>query len=407
MAALGAVTARAAAPFPDSTWSSLGALPEKLDSPVFALAVDPFSASTLLVGTASGTIYRSGDYGVSWKPVKSGLGRGVLSLAFNPFKAGVVLAGTRGAGAWRSVDDGVTWAAQPGAGQLSVRAFGFAKSLTAAASDRGVLAGPDAGPWSIVGLDKVRVDALAVAAVNDPSKLLAGGDATANSEPLPLFASLDGARSWSVVGGAVGGSSMVVSLTASPLAPNASNRALIMGTNTGLFASIDNGASWQPVTGGGVLPATDFTASAFVTTHVERFYVASDGGASNRGGLWSTSDGGGHFASLAAPLPEVTALAVSNDEQPLVYIATFRPVDHAVMLWAIHDTGAAPQPPPGGVPAAVLPVGPAAAAPPAVARQWLLELLTGPEAPYLALGLAAVLVLLLAGVAYIRRGRGF
>src|SRR5436190_22792679 len=41
----------------DNTWAPTGAFAEKLDSPVFALAVDPADGRRTLAGTASGTIY--------------------------------------------------------------------------------------------------------------------------------------------------------------------------------------------------------------------------------------------------------------------------------------------------------------------------------------------------------------
>jgi len=37
----------------DNTWAPAGALLEKLDSPVFALAVDPADGRRMLAGTAS------------------------------------------------------------------------------------------------------------------------------------------------------------------------------------------------------------------------------------------------------------------------------------------------------------------------------------------------------------------
>src|SRR5437588_5997510 len=133
---------------------------------------------------------------------------------------------------------------------------------------------------------------------------------------------------------------MVSALAAGPV-DGSGNRPLLMGTNIGLFSSRDSGADWQAVTGSGGLPATDFTEAAFVSDDPLRFYVASDGGASPQGGLWSTADGGTQFTSLAPPVDSVTALAVSNEKQPVIYVATFRPVDHAVMLWAYRDSGGA------------------------------------------------------------------
>jgi len=179
---------------------------------------------------------------------------------------------------------------------------------------------------------------------------------------------------------------------------------VLLGTNTGLYSSADSGGTWQQLTGGGALPGTDFNQVVFTAAHADRYYVASAGGGSDQGGLWSTSDNGQHFYPLHPPVASVTALAVSADEQPTLYIATFRTADHAVMVFGFHDTGGqvqAPQQPIPTVPpaAAVAPLAPASSS------GWLAAFVSGPEAPYVALGVAALAVIFLAGVAYFRRGR--
>ena len=252
------------------------------------------------------------------------------------------------------------------------------------------------------------VSAVAVAAVTDPLQLVAGGDTTRGTEPLPLFDSGDGGQNWQLVEGAVGGSSMVSSLAAGPSAGG--SRPLLMGTNTGLFSSSDDGVDWQAVTGSGGLPATDYTCLAFSATDPARFYVASDGGASAQGGLWSSADGGTQFRSLSPPVASVSAIAASGDSEPVLYVATFRPIDHAVMLWAYWDAGGAVRQPVGGVPT---PATHRASATSTTARAqgepagawWLVALMRGPEAPYLLLGLVAAIALALAAVAYARRTR--
>lgn len=396
----------AADPDADNTWTLLASPPGPQGHPVLALAVNPADNRQLLAGSATGDVYRSLDGGASWRVARSGLGRGIVALAFSPFKPGVVLAGTRGSGVWRSLDSGTTWQLQPGTESRSVRAFGFAKSLTVAGTDQGVLVNREGGPWSSSGLSQVTVSALAVAAVNDPSRFVVGGDGTRGIEPLPLFSSADGAQTWTAATSTVGGSSMVAMLAAAPLPAQQSVRPLVMGTNSGLFTSADNGGTWQQLTGGGVLPATDFNAAGFVTNHAERFYVASDGGSSDLGGLWSTTDGGAHFGSLKPPVSSVTALAVSSDETPTLYVATFRGSDHATMLWAYRDTGGQPQPPSAGVPPPASNAGKlVGTTSPKPQRAWLLSLLSGPEAPYLGIGITALVVLMVALVTHFRRAR--
>ena len=405
MSLLAALAGPTLAAPPDSTWTPLAPLPQTQGQPVLAFATDPADGHVLLAGTAAGEIYRSADAGQSWRLAKGGLGRGVAALSFSPFRPGFVLAGTRGSGIWRSTDGGVSWQPQPGAESRTARAFSFTKSAAVAGTDQGVLVSRDLGSWTASGLGQVAVSALAAPAVNEPIRLVAGGDATRGSEPLPLFTSADGGQSWVQVSGAQAGSSTVAMLVAGPLLAQQNVRPVLLGTNTGLFLSGDNGSTWQQLTAGGVLPATDFTAAAFVTNHADRFYVASDGGVSPAGGLWSTTDGGVHFNSLSPPLSAVTALAVTNEETPTLYTATFRGSDHAVSLWSYRDTGGQPR-----GPAAVPSAAPGAqtrttATGSHSAQPWILALLKGPEAPYLALGLLALLVLLVAGVTHFRKAR--
>ncbi len=392
----------------DDTWTPLGALPARLDAPVFALAVDPADGRRLLAGTSEGVVMRSVDGGASWRVVISGLGRGVAALAFDPRWPGVALAGTRGAGVWRSSDAGASWQQQPGAEARTVRAFAFLPDAALAGGDQGVLLSRDGRTWAAAGLAQVRVSALAVR--NDagaPPAVVAGGDSAQGVGGLPLFISADRGNTWAPVpatgadgGSLVAGSSMV---TALGIAAEAGGP-LLMGTNAGLFASPDQGASWRQLTGAGALPDTDCTAIAMAPRHPERMYVASEGGGSERGGLWSSRDGGSRFTALAPPQAEVTALAVSGDDVPMVLVATFRAADHAVALWAYRDAGGQPSravsaPAPGAVPSPD-----AGLVEAAVPTDWR-ALLAQPEAPYLGVGAAALLAILAALAAYARRGR--
>jgi photosystem II stability/assembly factor-like uncharacterized protein len=397
-----AASALAVAPArPDNGWVPLGALPEKLDSPIFAIAVSPLDPTIVLVGTGSGTVYRSTDSGNTWTAVGHDLGRGVLTIQFSPFKAGLVYAGTRGAGLWKSPDGGSTWAKQAGIPSSTVRSLGFAKSMTLVGADGGLFAGRDGATWApYLSFAPLSLSAIAVAAINDPPKFLAGADGSKGDEALPLYTSQDGGASWSNVK-SLGASTMVGAAAAG--APSGTSRPVVVGTNVGAFLSGDGGSTWAQVAG---LPAIDFTSAAYVANHADRFYIASDGGGTQSGGIWSTADSGQSFRSLAAPIGSVTAFALTAEETPTVYTATFRPIDHLVMLWAFHDTGGTPVAPAGGVPAAAGPVIATVAAPAAGSGGFtIVRLVTSPEAPYIGLGVLAVFVLLAALVLQVRRGR--
>jgi hypothetical protein len=324
------------------------------------------------------------------------------AIVFSPYKPGLVLAGTRGGGALLSTDAGATWSVASGLDGRVVRTFGFSLTFVAAGTDKGVFLSQDGSSWSQSGLADWSIDAVSVAAVHVPVRILAGADGPLAAGNLPVFQSVDGGATWSPLNAAISGT-YVVRLTAGPLPPVGDIRPIVAGTNAGLFSSVDNAASFTPLSGGNQLPSTDYTQIAFITDHFDRFYAASDGGGSGAGGLWRSNDGGQTFISLVPPMRSITALAVSNDESPTLYVATFRPSDHVAALWLYHDTGGTPQGPFGtSTPVASGSRGSAGSSP----SSSLLDLLRSSQAPYVGLGLGALLIVLLAAVAHVRGRRG-
>lgn len=319
----------------------------------------------------------------------------VITIVFSSAVAGAVFAGTRGSGAAFSRDDGASWVVAAGLEARVVRVFATAIAISAAGTDRGVYLSQDGVTWSQSSLNDHSIDALAVEAIHTPARLVAGSDSPSGGT-LPLFQSVDAGATWTQFTPPISGT-YAVKLTAGPLPPTGNVRPLLAGTNTGLFQSNDNGGTFSPISGGQLLPTTDYTQAAFITDHFDRFYAGSDGGGSGHGGLWRTNDGGQTFVTLMPPQPSVTALAVSNDENPVLYVATFRPNDHTAQLWAYHDTGGTP-------------IGPAV--PPSnnasggrlsssAAGSGLAQLLASPQLPYIGLGLGAVAVILTAIAAHL------
>jgi hypothetical protein len=390
-----------AAALPDSTWVGLTQLPQQGQAPVFALAVDPASNQSVVAANAQGSLLRSTDGGAKWTNVYTGH-VAVTTIAFSPLTPGLVLAGTRRGGALISSDGGAKWTAASGLDGRDVRVFGFALTLVAAGTDNGVYISADGMTWSQSGLANTSIDALAVAAIHAPVRLIAGSDTSATAAGPPLYESADAGVTWNSATPALSGT-VVSRLVAGPLPPTGNVRPLLAGTNAGLFLSRDNAANFTPLSGGDLLPSVDYTQAAFVTDHYDRFYVASDGGGSRAGGLWATRNAGVDFRSLSPPIPSITALAVSNDEVPILYVATFRASDHVPALWAFHDTGAAPR-------------GPSTEASPIASssrtsgdkRSGLLDFLrslSSSQTPYIALGVVALLLLLLAAVSHFRASR--
>ena len=385
-------------PPPPSTWVALKPLPHQGQTAIFALAVDPGNNQVLVAGNSAGSLLRSTDGGSTWTSVYSGKVL-LTTITFSPFKSGFVLAGTSGAGALLSRDGGATWSVPVGLEGRKVRAFGFSVTSVAAGTDKGVYTSQDGSFWSQSGLVNRSIDTLAVSAVHVPVRLMAGSDAPLSAGNVPLFQSADGAANWSAINPAVSGT-YIVKIAAGPLPPVGDIRPVVAGTNAGLFASPDNGATFAPLSGGDVLPSTDYTQIAFITDHYDRFYAASD--STGAGGLWRTNDAGRTFASLVPPMRSITALAVSNDESPFLYVATFRPSDHVAALWVYRDTGGTPLGPLGASPPVSSGSRTAAGAAPGSS---LLEIFRSSQAPYIGLGLGALAVMLFAVVAHMRGRR--
>lgn len=385
---------------PPSTWVALSPIAGAGHEPMFALAVDPVNDQSVIAGGGLGGIYRTTDGGATWTQVlrESSV---VLTIVFSPFNPGFVVAGTRGGGAFVSTDGGGKWSAAAGLEGRAVRAFGFAKTMDIAGTDRGVYGSGDGVTWTPLGLSTSSIDAVAVAAVNPPIRFVAGGEA-AGTGGIPMWQSLDAGVTWSPFTPAISGT-IITKIAAGPLPPTGNVRPLVVGTNTGLFISQDNGATFTALSSGALLPSTDYTQVAFTAVHFDRFYVASDGGGGESGGVWATGDSGQDFSPLRPPLPAVTAIAVSGDEQPILYVATFRPFDHGVFLWAYHDTGGAPQQPAGAQTPNVS--GSRLHGSSGFSLADFLRDLGSSQVPYIALGVIAVAVLLLAVVSQLRSRR--
>ena len=86
----------------------------------------------------------------------------------------------------------------------------------------------------------------------------------------------------------------------------------------------------------------------------------------------------------------------------MLFVATFRASDHMPQLWAFRDTGGTPQ---GPVTTATPKVTAARTNPPGTSILDLLNALASSQAPYIALGVTALLLIALAVVSQLRSRR--
>ena len=272
--------------------------PAVMSGRVSCLAVDPTDAKLMLVGTASGGIWRSSTGGTTVRPVFDDHTQSIGALAFAPSAPDTVYAGTGepwtrnsvsvGTGMYRSVDRGNSWApigldsteriarvvvhpADPGV--VYVAALG---PLWSDGAQRGVFKSTDAGAtWRRVlylnehtgaadlALDPSDPDVLYAAMWSHrrrPWTFDSGYRGTSG-----LHKSTDGGETWTEVagGGWPDGKLGRIAVAVSPSKPEVLYATLETGTDStrGLYRSADAGATWRR------------TSDAFGTT-VRPFYFA-------------------------------------------------------------------------------------------------------------------------------------
>jgi photosystem II stability/assembly factor-like uncharacterized protein len=219
------------------------------DYAFFSILSQPGSPNTMLAGLSVGGVYRSTDGGQTWT---SGLnGTGVLSMANGPASPPVDYASVMQVGSvatYRSDDGGATWSALPALGASPVLAlavdptssdvvFGYIRLSSA-----GLPAGPyrstdGGGAWSRLagGLADDVYTAFAVDP-STPSTVYAGSSANG------LFRSDDGGESWGAIDQGLG-NLQITQIVIDPTDPSR----LYAGTKGGLYRSTDRGGHWSSV----------------------------------------------------------------------------------------------------------------------------------------------------------------
>jgi ligand-binding sensor domain-containing protein len=156
-------------------WRSLG--PE--GGRIQAVAVDPWTPTTLYAGTYPGGVFKSTDGGAHWFRCNAGLTETrVLALALDPQTPTTLYAGTDGRGVFQSTDGGLSWRSiSAGLTNRSVYALAIdpqAATTLYAGTYGGVFKSTDGGArWSTTNLGYPYVEALALAP-QPPATLYAG-----------------------------------------------------------------------------------------------------------------------------------------------------------------------------------------------------------------------------------------
>ena len=325
---------------------------------VSALAVDPFSPSTLLAGTQGATpVFRSTDRGSSWLPASSGIPDfiRVHALAADTRVAGTSFAGT-GSGLYRSTDGADTWTA------CDPDELGFYSIVTVelpsnqpgvvyAAEPNTVFKSSDGGdsfeplpplprvpeeppppePTPAITYKPLVYDVRSCSSCDDiDGKTFVDGELLVVASDGGLFVTGDDGAVWT----AVAGSLPTREITRFRQSIPEPGELYVGSGGSGVFGQVDGGP-WQPASAG--LVAT--TVTAFAVADGVLLAGTRDAGvlrSPDRGETWDHANTGGLRDR------EVFALVVDPHLPRRVYAATyggvFRSTDRGA-TWALLDAG--------------------------------------------------------------------
>ncbi|MEW5957694.1 MAG: hypothetical protein AB1801_08230 [Chloroflexota bacterium] len=271
-----------------------------------------------------------------WQPILD-LPRRINSLAVDPTQPQVLYAGTgdngSGSGVFKSEDAGLTWQlAASGLPSEDVTALAFnsdASALYAAAGVRGdIYASADgAQSWTLLGdsgmfgLPYRRL----VVAPDDGNILFAVEFASA------LFRSSDGGQSWQPAGEGLPGdenSVNILSLAIDPTAPHVlyAGTGGWVGGGHGVYKSSDRGETWAAANRG--LLDYRITAIAVDPAQPQTVYVGADAGE-----FFKSSDGGQNWQDLTGELP------VQMSDHPTIREIAINPAAPNTVYLLVDDAG--------------------------------------------------------------------
>lgn len=271
-------------------------------STVSEVEIHPRQPAVLLAVAYGLGIFRSTNGGRTWttEPVLPGF---VLSLAGSPVRPGVFWAGFAGGGLFKSVDSGRTWTAAgvglpAGADILKIAADPRAADTlyTVVNGVSGLFKSTDGGAtWtpSQNGLGSAQVRRVAVDPEN-PSTVYALTE-------FQLFRSLDGGASWTRL--------LATGLLGRPQTVAPLGFGVLAGTETGLFLSTDQGATWRASQKG--LTALSIMSLALDGQDPLRIYAMS-----YLAGLYKMRKGDASWQRLGAPFGGFTGPIAVHPADP-------------------------------------------------------------------------------------------
>ena len=305
--------------FADLHWRNVGPARSGYTSAPAGVPGDP---TTYYAGMPEGGVWKTTNGGVTWRPIFDSVGiASVGAVAVAPSDHDVVYVGTgnqsgwsftTGHGIYKSTDAGKTWT------NVGLPASQYIGSIA---------------------VDPKNANAVLVAAIG-----ARGGGAGRGAPPAPppptgergVYRSTDAGRSWIRVLPA-DDSSGASDLWMDYGDPQVVYASLSGGTGTGIWKSIDGGATWNPVGGKGLPDGARIAAfTAASGTHGKRLYALAGGGgrgAAGAGvrGLYRSDDGGDTWTLGTTKLASAGGKIYADPQRPdnvyLMGTAIYRSTD--------------------------------------------------------------------------------
>ena len=284
------------------------------------VAIDPEDSRTLLAGTRSGLLYRSGNAGESWEPAPfPHLYRSsIYSVAMDPKHSGVYWIGVAAdakrkddtvAGVYTTGDGGKTWAQVEGMKGKSVFALAVwpgDSSAIAAGTDDGVWRSVDGGKtWARSSAEDNPEMQGIVSLAFDPSNK----DILYAGTPHLPWKTEDGGQSWHAVHEGMIDDSDVFSIRVDSSQP----RRVFASACSGIYCSRDGGGLWTKLQG---IPKTDRRTHTIAQDpqHPETIYAGTTAG------LWKSTDAGLTWVKKSDY--SINGMAVDPSDGRVLYLAT-------------------------------------------------------------------------------------
>jgi photosystem II stability/assembly factor-like uncharacterized protein len=275
---------------------------------IYDIAFDPDTPATAYAATLGG-VFKTVDAGAHWAVVNHGLtDRRAVAIAVDPFDADRIIVGTSGGGVFRSVDGGITWEVLAGVTDAYIGdlAFDTTSGVVYVAGGQNVFKSDDGGDnWSPLATGSVNANFKAIAAT--------GGTVYVSTWDDGVFRSANAGVDWAPVNTGLAGEH-VNALVVDP----ANVDLVYAGTSaSGVLKTSNGGTNWAPANTG--LPS-GIESLALDPADSDTVYAGSQG-------LFVTTDGGADWQPAGTGIPAevfVNSIALEPGNPATLFSGTGR-----------------------------------------------------------------------------------